>query len=45
MENDLVVADSKFGYKEIDKIIREEPSRNEKSINDYFLITPAFGGK
>lgn len=40
-ENDLVVANSKFQHKDIHIYTREIPSRQEKSIIDYFLVSRA----
>lgn len=36
--NEIVVGNSKFQHKEAHKFTREQPSRNEKSIIDYFLF-------
>lgn len=38
IENDLIITNSKFKHKDIHKYTREQPSRKEKSIIDYFLI-------
>ena len=38
VENDFVIANSKFMHKDIHKYTREVKTRNEKSIIDYFVI-------
>lgn len=38
IENDLIIANTFYTHKDIHKFTREQPSRNEKSIIDYFLI-------
>ena len=39
VENDLIIANSKFKHKDIHKYTRAEPSKNERSIIDYFLVS------
>lgn len=39
IENNLVIANTKFRHKDIHKYTRAVDSRNEKSIIDYFLIS------
>ncbi|GLV37384.1 hypothetical protein CBL_10649 [Carabus blaptoides fortunei] len=38
-ENNLLIANTKFKHKDMHKYTREESSRSEKSIIDYFLIS------
>ncbi|XP_050511410.1 uncharacterized protein LOC126887736 isoform X1 [Diabrotica virgifera virgifera] len=38
IENDLIIGNSKFTHKDVHKYTREERSRGERSIIDYFLI-------
>lgn len=38
LANELIIGNTKFNHKEIHKITREEPTKQEESIIDYFLV-------
>lgn len=38
IENDCMIGNTKFTYRDVHKLTRKERSRGEQSVIDYFLI-------